>query len=242
MRHHGFTLIEVMLASSFASVIVLTSVGLMRYIERVDGRLAIRYDDIGQLGRARETIQRAMMSLVGVPDPDEDDASPAPGTGLGRDRFGDEPLADRMFDTDAKPPLFSLGYTIASEHGEMAPRKIEMRLKRSPIAGSPSDQGIVYGAFELVTYPLDPYLSEQGQESWALLWTPVTPRGEPTILVDKIRFASWEALNDDMKWVNEHDARAVGDFPRAIHVELKMWSGARADWLFEPIVEARPGL
>ncbi len=242
-RRRAFTLLEVMLAMSIASVIMLSSLGLMEYVSRMDDKLANRFDDISELGRARETMRTAMNSLVGVVDPPEE---PGARTGLARERFGEDSLAERMFeDDDENPPVFELGYTIPNRRGESDPRKIVMRLKRSPIPGAPAQRDVVVGAFELVTYPLDPYFTETGQESWALLWTPLSPRGEPVILADAIKFAAWQALRDpqppsnDMEWVDEHDARFVDDFPRAVRIELETWSGAVGDWIFEPIVEAR---
>lgn len=247
MMRRGFTLLEVMLASSIASVIMLTAIGLMQYASRMDGKLAQRFEDVGELGRARETMRLAMISLVGEPDPPDEPGQAR--TELSRERFGDESLADRMFeDDDAPPPLFEIGFTIPGRRAEMDPRKIVMRLKRSPLPGDVSERQIVVGAFELVTYPLEPYFTEEGQESWALLWTPLSPRGEPVILAEGMRFASWQALRDpeppsnQMTWVDEHDARYVDDFPRAVRIEMETWGGTTADWIFEPVVEARAGL
>jgi prepilin-type N-terminal cleavage/methylation domain-containing protein len=243
MRARGFTLLEVTLASAIASVLVLTTFGLMRYIERMDGRLASRFDDIAELGRARQTIRRAMSSLAGVPDP-PDDATPAPGlsSDLARERFGDESLADQMFGDEEEAKTFVIGFTVPKQRGDNAPKKIELRLLKSPVAGAASGPRVRYGAFELVSYRLEPYFYEQGQLSWALLWTPIDPPGKPTVLADALKFAGWQALDNDMEWQDEYEARYVGDFPRAIHVQLKSWAGADADWLFEPIVQARSGL
>lgn len=241
MRARGFTLLEVTLASAIASVIVLTTFGLMRYIERMDGALAARYDDIAELGRARKVLRRAMGSLAGAPDPEENDAGATAQSDLARQRFGDRPLAEQMFG-DGETPTFELGYTVKTRRGDNAPRKIEVRVRLSPVAAGASDRSVIHGAFELVTYRLEPYYSRLGKLSWALLWTPVDPPGGPVVLADALQFAAWKALDDDMKWQDEYEARSVSDFPRAVHVEFKTWSGARADWLFEPIVEAKEGL
>lgn len=243
MRAKGFTLIEVTLASAIASVLVVTTFGLMRYIERMDEKLASRFDDIAELGRARQTLRRAMSSLAGAPDPPEDATSTDTGrrSGLARERFGDESLADQMFG-DKETQTFVIGFTVPSKHGDTAPKKIELRLLQSPVAGATPGPGVRHGAFELVTYRLDPYYHRLGRLSWALLWTPVDPPGKPVVLADALEFADWTALDNDMKWQGEYKARSVGDFPRAIHVELKSWAGANADWLFEPIVQARSGL
>jgi prepilin-type N-terminal cleavage/methylation domain-containing protein len=246
MRQRAFTLLEVMLASSIASVIMLTSFGLMQYVSRMDGKLATRFEDVAELGRAREAIRTAMTSLVGVVDPPDDPAANRTQTSI--ERFGEESLADRLFeDEEAPPPLFELGYTIPNRKGEMDPRKLVMRLRRSPIATEVTTQAVITGAFELVTYPLEPYFTQEGQESWALLWTPLDPPGEPVVLAEALKFAAWEALRDpqpprnEMEYVDEHEARYIDDFPRVIHVELETWGGALADWLFEPVVEAREG-
>lgn len=243
MRARGFTLLEVTLASAIASVLVMTTFGMMRYIERMDEKLASRFDDIAELGRARQTLRRAMSSLAGAPDP-PDDATPTPGlsSDLARERFGDESLADQMFGDEEEKQSFVIGFTVPTQHGDAAPRKIELRLLRSPVAGEPSGPRVRHGAFELVSYRLEPYFYTLGQLSWALLWTPIDPPGRPTVLVDALEFASWQALDNDMEWQDEYEARFVGDFPRAIHVQLKSWTGANADWLFEPIVQARSGL
>lgn len=229
-----------MLASSIASIIVLAAVGLMRYTASMDGRLSARFTDIAELGRARETIRRAMSSLVGAPDPPPDTArQPGQPDDPARDRFGAGGPGGKDKEEQS---LFELGPTEAGKDGPRAPRKIEMRLKRSPLVGADVPADVIHGAFELVPYKLEPYYSEQGVQSWALLWTPLDPPGEVVVLADALQFAAWEALGDDMKWAPKLDARAVGDFPRGVHVELTSWSGARADWLFEPIVEVRENL
>src|SRR5690606_34731828 len=117
------------------------------------------------------------------------------------------------------------------------PRKIEMRLRRSPLPGVESERDVIHGAFELVPYLHEPYYSQTGKQSWALLWTPVDPLGEPVILMDSLEFAAWEALqdpsgpNNEMTWSEEHEARYLDDFPRAVHIEMRTWSGSVADWL-----------
>lgn len=228
----GFTLIEMMLASSIASVVVLTSVGLMRYTERMDARLASRAEDAAAFGRARETLRRAMATLLAAPDPPED-ATPADARRPSRARRDEEPEPRR---------LFALAPTLENDRGPNAPKKLEVWLKRSPISGERVPAPMVFGAFELVPYALDPYFSEQGSVSWALLWTPLMPPGETVVLASALEFAAWEALDDRMAWNPEHAAREVGDFPRSLHVELVAWSGARADWLFEPVIEVREGM
>jgi len=241
-RRSGFTLIEMMLAISIAAVIVLTAVGLMRYVEAADGRLERRFDDMASFGRARLTLERAMSSLLAAPEPE-----PVPLTPAGQpadptsDRFGS---AQRRDDDDpGEHPFFALGPTDPDDTSDRAPRKIEMRLKRSPIAGAGLDAAVLHGAFELVPYSSsEPSINQRSAVSWALLWTPIEPRGDPTILVKDLEYAAWEALNDDMKWVSAHTARLVGDIPRAVHVELFAWSGARVDWLFEPLAEPREDL
>lgn len=244
MRARGFTLLEVMLASSIASVVMLTALGMMQYMDRMDSKLARRFEDVSRLGKARESMRIAMASLIAAPDPEPEPGQNQQRLDLARQRFGEGSVADQRFG-DKEPPLFALGYTIPNQRSETSPRKIEMRLRRSPLPGVETDRDMIYGAFELVQYMHEPYFSRTGKQSWALLWTPVDPPGEPTILMDSLEFAAWEALQDpvtpqdEMTWSEEHEARCLDDFPRAVHVEMRSWSGAVADWLFEPIIETR---
>ncbi|RMH28085.1 MAG: prepilin-type N-terminal cleavage/methylation domain-containing protein [Planctomycetota bacterium] len=232
----GFTLIEMMLAMSVAAVIVTASAGLMRYVDAADGRLARRFEDAATLGRARRAFDLAFSSLLAAPDPEPAPVVPGRPADPERGRFREEP------EDPERPPLFDLGPTDPDDDGPLAPRKIEAILKRSPIPGELVGADMIHGAFEIVPYRLEPFFSERGALSWAVLWTPLSPRGDTVVLAQALEYAAWEALNDDMEWNPAHQATEVGDYPRAIHVELTAWSGARADWLFAPTPEAREDL
>ncbi len=63
-RRGAFTLLEVLLASALASMVVLTAVGVMAGMQRAHGRAMDRMDQAQQMSTAREVIRRAVSSLA----------------------------------------------------------------------------------------------------------------------------------------------------------------------------------
>ena len=65
-RHarHGFTLLEVTLATALGAMVIMVCVALLRSMERLERPLAIRQQELADLHRARTVIQRAMSTLV----------------------------------------------------------------------------------------------------------------------------------------------------------------------------------
>lgn len=61
---HGFTLLEVTLATALGAMVILVCVALLRSMERLERPLAIRQQELADLHRARTVIQRAMSTLV----------------------------------------------------------------------------------------------------------------------------------------------------------------------------------
>lgn len=63
-RCRAFTLLEVLLASALASMVVLTAAGVMAGMQRAHGRAMDRMDQAQQMSTAREVIRRAVSSLA----------------------------------------------------------------------------------------------------------------------------------------------------------------------------------
>lgn len=61
---HGFTLLEVTLATALGAMVILVCVALLRSMERLERPLATRQQELADLHRARTVIQRAMSTLV----------------------------------------------------------------------------------------------------------------------------------------------------------------------------------
>ena len=60
----GFTLLEMLLASALASMVVLTAAGVMAGMQRAHSRAMDRMDQAQQMSTAREIIRRAVSSLA----------------------------------------------------------------------------------------------------------------------------------------------------------------------------------
>jgi type II secretory pathway pseudopilin PulG len=98
--------------------------------------------------------------------------------------------------------------------------------------------GSIRGVFELVAI---------GERGWCLVWQPVRPLGERTVLVERLAALEWsvllpppeQALDDPAappapgEWVPVHAAYLAGDYPDAISLKYVTERGVRANWRFE---------
>jgi len=244
----AFTFIEVLLAMVVSSVIVISAYGLLGYIRSADQGMAEEYQDIQELGYAHEVVRQAMVSLVALETPEEE---PEDQDGAAGRSDEDSAAAAR-----AGPPLMVLGPTEPEATGPQAPKMLLLTLKSPPVrtGDNAAAGGVVRGAFELVPYRLAPHWQRDGALSWALLWTPLEPSGDPVVLAEELEAAQWALLGKDNQWrpdlrgdieVDEFPevrARFEDEYPRGLRLILWTWSGRRVDWLFEPVVEVRRSL
>ncbi|MEO1129920.1 MAG: hypothetical protein AAFX05_09485, partial [Planctomycetota bacterium] len=73
-------------------------------------------------------------------------------------------------------------------------------------------------------------------EHWALQWRPVSPAGDPRILLTGITWLEWSVLPREAGvdgWQSVWAAFLRQDFPSAVRLILWTESGRHADWLFE---------
>ncbi|MEC9373321.1 MAG: prepilin-type N-terminal cleavage/methylation domain-containing protein [Planctomycetota bacterium] len=70
IMRHGFTLLEVMLATLLSSLVLAAALGLFQTIQETDERLATRYESVAEMSKVHAVLRRAMQSLVAAPEQD----------------------------------------------------------------------------------------------------------------------------------------------------------------------------
>lgn len=254
---HGFTALELTLAVSLSSVVLLAAIGTLGYLQRADRNLGVRFEERSDLAMVHATVRRAMQSLVAKPEPppstsatpvnaapsDEPEAFSDPEEALKQkdvDEFNAFLKSSRGEVERVERDRFILESLVAGRTDDSAPRRLELVLLRPPITGEAPTTPTVRGAFE-VRPELDGY---------GLYWIPIIPAGAPVRLMGGIESIGWRALARDQAenrfeaksgaWRTMMKSRTPGQFPKAVQLTLRTIEGVEADWIFEPAISMGP--
>ncbi len=257
----GFTALELALAVTLSSVVLLAAIGTLGYLQRADRSLSARFEERSDLAIVHATVRRALQSLVAKPEPpaNQPGSPPAPAadgaTEAEPEAFADADAARKQKDVDElnaflqksrgleerpERDRFILESQVAGRADAAAPRRLEMVLLRPPTPGPMPVTPTVRGSFE-VRPELDGY---------GLYWVPLIPSGEPERLMGGIASITWRALAREQAenrfeaqsgaWRTMMHARTPGQFPKAVQLTLQTVQGAEADWIFEPAISMGP--
>ncbi|MGD9691328.1 MAG: type II secretion system protein J [Phycisphaerales bacterium] len=257
----GFTALELALAVTLSSVVLLAAIGTLGYLQRADRSLGTRFEERSDLAIVHATVRRAMQSLVAKPEPPPNQPGspvpPASGSNPEEDAIAfSDPEAEqkqkkvdefnailqRSRGVEERPERdrFILESQVAGRVDEAAPRRLEMVLLRPPTPGPAPVTPTVRGSFE-VRPELDGY---------GLYWMPLIPAGEPVRLMGGIQAIAWRALAREQAenrfeaksgaWRTTMSARSPGQFPKAVQLVLRTTAGVEADWVFEPAISMGP--
>jgi type II secretory pathway pseudopilin PulG len=224
-------MLELLLAIAISGVLLTSTFGMVTYLQAADKSLSIRYKGMNTLANTQDVLRRAMQSLVAARTPTaifgQDELSRSDAVGSTESRAGDNKqlrLHLRMINPDDV-------YNIQ----DPKPRRIELTLTSPPMATLDWQGAPVRGAFDLY-----PRINQGetpgaliGQRLWSLVWQPLDPPGEPTLLIDDLEFAEFTAL-DGAGMHALYESYYIEEFPWAIRVVLWTIGGARADWMLEP--------
>jgi len=239
MRRAGFTMLELVLALALGAIVMTTAISVFAMTSRFEQDLASRAEGVRALAQTQSALRRAAQSLIAYP-PTQGDAAGARRTGAAAERFGEESIAEqRGFvnrEEDERPPRLTLGPIEGSATVAGEPiRRLELSLTGQPFAALEHTGLPIRGAFDLVPGVSDGRIpgTVRGQKVWALVWTPIDPPGEPTILIDDLVLAEFACL-DSAGFHDTYEAREPDEFPWAIRAVLWTAGGAKADWMLEP--------
>lgn len=240
----GFTLLEVMIASALGSVLLLAALGMMGFIRNTDLRLAKRFDDVTDLTILHGAVRRAMQSMVAAPGTGNQNNSPQTQAARANESPEDRARREREEtlrrsrgeEEQRRKPRFLLEPQIKGQSGADAPRRLELVLLDQPTAGPAPTAASIRGAFEL----------RPEIDGLAIVWTPITPRGTSIKLAGGIRDVRWAAMARDeienrfdrksSAWRRDLAAVHLGEFPKALSLEIETNRGTTVQWLFEPAV------
>lgn len=239
MTRRAFTMLELMLALALGAMVLTAALSVFTLASNFDAQLASRAEGVSALANSQGALRRAAQSLVAYPQSPDQPGS-AQRSSAAAERFGDESIAEqRGFVNraeDPRPPRLSLGPIPGTARDGLEPvRRLELSLTGQPFASLEHTGRPIRGAFDLVPGYSDGAIpgTTPGQKVWALLWTPIDPPGEPTILIDDLILAEFACL-DGAGFHAEYEAREPREFPWAIRAVLWTAGGARADWMLEP--------
>jgi prepilin-type N-terminal cleavage/methylation domain-containing protein len=251
VSRRGFTLLEMVIASALAGVVLLAGFGVLGFIRSADRQLSTRFEEANELGILHETVRRALQTLVAAPEPTVvSAAAPEPAdpreAEAEKERKKANEDAQKEFSGTAyeapehEPPRFLLEPQIGGRVAEGDPRRLEVVLLDQPAPGPARISPTVRGAFEL-----RPEL-----KAFALIWAPINPPGEPVKLAGDIAQLRWSALSRDPvanryeaksgAWRDDMAALHPKDYPKAIRLQIVTASGREVDWLFEPAITTGP--
>lgn len=246
----AFTVLEVVIASALASIVLFAALGVMSFMRRADERLSRRFEDVSELSILHGTIRRAMQTLVAATPPPEGSQEPPPAT----EEEAEEREARRLANEEAQRqvagsnwkekegprPRFLLEPQITGRRDDRAPRRLEVVLLDRPAPGPAPNSPSLRGAFELLP----------DRDGLALVWRPIDPPGQPVVLARGIADLRWRGLARDQvenryeaksgAWRDDFAAVIPKEFPKAVRLQITTLRGAEVDWMFEPAITTGP--
>ncbi|MEM1166434.1 MAG: prepilin-type N-terminal cleavage/methylation domain-containing protein [Planctomycetota bacterium] len=288
-RGHGFSLIELLVATALSGIVLAGAFGVLTVVLNASRVYADQYDDRVNLRVTQLTVRKALESMVaGVPleSAPVDPAAPPDGDAEEEEEQGDdetapiesegEALSDvvaginaaaagasgvQAIDPNAEPDYFQLYYEEVTEglfvqRLEIAVREppVPAPTRRAPVESTGFGDGGGLGLLGL--FPSAPAASERpadlvrgafrarfdDQEGYQLVWQPIAPGGEPTVLLSGVVRLEWQVLPSDLEvteWPTAYAAYLRQDFPFAVRLIVETERGASADWVFQTNVITR---
>lgn len=244
----GFTLVEMVLATSLGTMVIIASIGVLGMTSRADTTLARRSTQTIELGTLHGLMQEAFSSLLmssdarPVADDDGDDA----------DQIIIRPRMILTEDPTTAPLARRAAYAAGGSGRQITrPQVLELVLS-TPIAGFglPADL-----PDEIVASINETRLASRGvlelrpdddkNNTWALWWRPVLDDGSPIapeleLYQDRaaVRLAGgltqlrWQVYHERER-KTAFEATWSDDLPAYVELELTTSSGLYANWMFE---------
>jgi len=265
MRRRAFTVIELLLALVLAGLVVtaaLSIFGLLTSAERVSES---QFEAEVEVASTQLFVRRVMQSLLAGAD--EGDPAMTDGPRAETDQttpVTEAPLRDPAAGGRA---MFEI-YFEQVEPGVTAP-VVELVLSKAPVQVGALPGQMRYDAefddLEEEDGEADPMQTALFEEqlrrenrlietvrgrlevarrgtSFVLQWRPISPAGEPYVLVPNVEWLEWSALPRDADadaWSDVWAAYLREDFPMAVRLALWTTDGRHEDWLFEPLIAVR---
>ncbi|MBX3365112.1 MAG: prepilin-type N-terminal cleavage/methylation domain-containing protein [Phycisphaeraceae bacterium] len=259
MPRRGFTLLEVLLATAMASVVIFSALGVMNMLQRSDARLAGRYRSMTEMATLHGLFNRAFQTLVFAPSsgavPAAQDTQPLTAFGAALAAAADAQIRPRIILT-ADPRYLGIAPP-SPEWGDQPIQVLEVVCDDVPagyvlppifnqidLGGQVLSGGAPRGVFELL-----PDSDRDG--AFALWWRPVRPEGtawvEGTVrptdtavrLASNIAFMRIQFFRGDERHV-EFTATTERDIPAYVEIELRTVDNLYFNWMFE--VNKRAGV
>lgn len=263
-RRRAFTILELLIALSLASIVIGTIVGMYGLLGSANQNESERFEDAATRVISHETMQRAFGDLVAATPlvapspggaPDEGPGTAVLGAG---DRTTTGRTALRATPGRNAPVMFDLSW-VETEQG-VTVQRLEIVTLKAPVAFElvdpdelefvPDERELarwrnperVRSAFEFV------YVEDANR--WDLQWRAVDPPGQPVTIVEDLAYGQWSVLktNDAETasearriegWTDVASAFLGEDFPIAVRLEYETRDKQTVDWMFETLVVTR---
>lgn len=258
----GFTLVETLLATTLAGVVVVGALGVLGALQRADASLARRFDSASELTSLHKAFTAAFQEIVVSPNDASANQSQTTTAGTrDADAVGEARGSARTGTTTERPRVIlgmdegalvgSRGVFDLATWEESRPQSLEIVLENPPggyafprrfttddIASLNLTGGGVRGVFELRPDPDD-------GRAWVLWWRPVREDGsawsadyEVNREANALRLAGGLTLFrvrvfDNRERKTLYEATGQKELPAYIEIELRTVSGLYANWMFE---------
>ncbi|MBL0926794.1 MAG: prepilin-type N-terminal cleavage/methylation domain-containing protein [Phycisphaerales bacterium] len=252
----GFTLIELMLAVSLSLIVVGAALALIGLLAAADRQTGARFDHVVEQAGSQEVIRRAMQSLVAAPPKDQalgglqntgptgptGATGPTGTTGATGPSGATGPTgptgADLLSALTAEPDTSGPPHFDLFRDGRDLPAlEVVVSLSPTPI-GRPRAADLARdpeGLMKRVSRARGRFELDEVDQSWSLVWRPIDPSGEKTVLLRGVTRLEWWVLPTATKenWLEVHAAYLAEDFPVAVRLIVETAGGGGVDWLFE---------
>ncbi len=255
MPRRAFTLLEVLLATSMASLVVFSALGVMAMMQRSDSMLSRRYETVTELATLHGVFNRAFQSLVfattDATDPTEAETPTLTGIGAALTAAFEADVRPRIIlSSDASALAAASPAFDPATWGMGAPQSLELVLDDVPVnyalpatfdtlnlEGLALTPGATRGVFEAIP-------DDENPGTLAIWWRPVRADGTAwaELGFDRRQYAIRLAGNivlfriqffRDGERQTEFTATTERDIPAYVEVEIRTADNMYFNWMFE---------